>query len=544
MDKEAWDPDLKMDGSNETTSWQLLVNPSDILRTRVVDQNGVVTYPILPNSSVSEKFFHLSPDVVWIITPTDANGVFTGSYRSKDETGSIGAPGIFNINVLPVNDPPEIRVTVPYTVTMGSWNPISLKAYDKDSKEWYIQVDIEDSMKGSLKESRKIDSNGKATGSPVPKGDTSYFSSKTYGQPGLKEFTLPLMFKADGVEYSCDLLNGKTACDPVNDIYSWFIARAVDKEGLKTAFVNITIIVLRADVPPQPPLEDLWCTLRQGGSAICTFTGVDVNTVKQPFSSYLTSFPQGLTFFQVTDNGKGVAIDVVGPNKGLISDPQGRVFVVGDPDFKGDDKTNPLFLATFGTYALQNTLGRSDNKDIGFIVLPVNQPPVPITDKIIAKEETPVFVNILATDPDNTIDELTFVLTRIPDINAAAFYRFDPTKASTIGARVEPSDLPFTVEVQSCEAFDKEVTLGACIWFLGAENVYTTLTSARKRGLVTPINLAYSVSDTPRYAGLLPFTPVARSVQKKLMSLLLVLMMLLKHNLLLQLNKILFQLLF
>jgi len=36
-----------------------------------------------------------------------------------------------------------------------------------------------------------------------------------------------------------------------------------------------TVIVLRADVP-QPPLEDLWCTLRQGGSAICTLTGVDV----------------------------------------------------------------------------------------------------------------------------------------------------------------------------------------------------------------------------------------------------------------------------
>jgi len=36
-----------------------------------------------------------------------------------------------------------------------------------------------------------------------------------------------------------------------------------------------TVIVLRADVP-QPPLEDLWCTLRQGGSAICILTGVDV----------------------------------------------------------------------------------------------------------------------------------------------------------------------------------------------------------------------------------------------------------------------------
>jgi hypothetical protein len=178
MDVKAWDPDLKMDGKNETTTWQLLSNPSDIFRTRVVSPDGDVSYPVIPTGG--DTFYHFD-DGVWLLGPPDATGVFTGSYRAKDETGSIGQPGVFNIHILPVNDPPTISITAPYIVTMGSWNTISLKAFDKDSKEWYIQVNIEDDMKGTLKEGKKIDSNGKAIGNIVSKGDISFFFSKIYG---------------------------------------------------------------------------------------------------------------------------------------------------------------------------------------------------------------------------------------------------------------------------------------------------------------------------------------------------------------------------
>jgi len=444
-------------GEEQATSWGIQSNPHSFIRWNST-ASGVASL----NTYSTDTYFY-------IVLPKDLNGDYVIPWMAQDtSTLALSNPASIFLHIIHVNDPPTISAATPITGKMNTWFSISITISDIDSVTVTLNITLPSTFKGTL-----VDN---ATNETVTSEQT-WTAYGVFEVPHSKVITFNYIAPYD--EYSCDLLNTDTTnCTAQNNTFTSFSVHATDTEGAKSQNITVDLIILNTDKAPTTASNNFTIYMYEEITYNTSFNGVSSDSYS--LVSYVVNLPEGLTVYQYPESD-GIILD----SPGLITDSSNRLVFVPPEDTFGDENNDWYY--TFISYRVFDGLFYSDTATVNIHLIALNKPPVPITNSIETNEDTPIVVALFATDKDNTIDQLTFILTSIIPSSVGTFYQYNSSASYYIGAEISQND---TVPVQNCTTYGGVEVTAACFVFNPACLYYLNGTG---------VNFTYSVTDIDVY---------------------------------------------